>query len=63
MEPAPVLEFDVTAFPAAVAALTGVLEASAVAANPEIFRKSRLLWSVKVGSFGLRLVVEYYLKT
>jgi len=62
MEPALALEFDGPAFPAAVAPLT-VFAAIAVAANPEILRKSRLLWSVKVGSFGWMLVVEYYLKT
>jgi len=63
MEPAPALEFDGTAFPAAVAPLTWDLAANAVAANPEILRKSRLLWSGNVGSFGWMLVVEYYLKT
>jgi hypothetical protein len=63
MEPALALELDGPAFAAAVAPLTGVLAASAVAANPEILRKSRLLWSGNVGSFGWMLVVEYYLKT
>jgi hypothetical protein len=62
MEPASALEFDGTAFPAAAVLLT-VLAASADAANPEILRKSRLLWSGNVGSFGWMLVVEYYLKT
>jgi len=57
MEPAPALEFDGTAFPAAEAPLT-VFAAIAVAANPEILRKSRLLWSGNVGSFGLMLLLN-----